>query len=85
MDLVTWPENLAAAHRIGSSEATTRRNLKSLERSRRFPMPGEPQEIATEFREDAEWPIVTEYLARMREEWRPGAEENTFDPTGDAA
>ena len=85
MDLVTWPENLAAAYSIGSSEATTRRHLKSLERSRRFPMPGELQEIATELREDAEQPIFTQYLARMREEWCPGAEENTFDPMGDAA
>ncbi len=85
MDLVRWPENLAAANMIGSSETTTRRYLKSLERSRRFPMPGELQEISTELRQDAERPIITEYLARMREEWRPGTEENTFDPTRDAA
>jgi len=49
-------------------------DLAVIRLTRRFPMPGELQEIAAELREEAELRANTEYLARKREEWRREAD-----------
>jgi hypothetical protein len=49
-------------------------DLAVLRITRRFPMPGELQEIATELRDEEELRANTEHLAHMREEWRQQAE-----------
>ena len=70
-----------AAIKTRSSQSS----LAILHLMRKSPIPGELQEIANRELSEEEWRMSTQHLARMREEWRPGAEENTFDPTGDAA
>jgi hypothetical protein len=60
------------------------RDLSVIRLTRRFPMPGELQEIAAELREEAELHTNTEYLERMREEWRKTEPAPEARPGGDA-
>ncbi len=50
-------------------------DLAVLRLTRRFPMPGEPQEIAAELREEEELRANTTHLARIQEQWLQQAED----------
>ncbi|MBP1602215.1 MAG: hypothetical protein H6Q06_2366 [Acidobacteria bacterium] len=58
-------------------------DLAVLRLTRRFPMPGELQEIAAELREEEELRANTEHLACLREKWRQQAETTADDRPGD--
>ena len=51
-------------------------DIAVLRLTRRFPMPGELQDIATELREQAELRANSERLGRMREEWERQAAQD---------
>jgi hypothetical protein len=74
--LSRWQLSPAQCEKLG--------DLAVLRLTRRFSMPGELQEIATDLREE-ERRVNTEYLARMRQEWRQHAELSPENQYGDAA
>ncbi len=59
-------------------------DLAALRLTRRFPMPGELEEIARELRQEKELRDNTTHLARMQEQWQQQAEANAaVNPAGE--